>query len=333
MVHWMTQALRMNVDEGLLGRELLEALQSAPKKAVSLVNRMPPQILGSAGIPPIPAVGFAGTPSGVRIALSRLDRLFRRELDDEESDALQKFYKCERTGKMVDYLHDHEETYEGAAIRADLFLSDSSKSWHLVNGAKLSSLQRFLLLSQVQGDLRKYEEIKFFMKKLLPFDKDSPLLGLAFADTPGLGSSGGDGGGVFAAWEPTPATSTHQTGDLSEAAWPSSSSSSLSWPSAAFSGNTGASGVDEGSLGAFSNQAGWVYWGQTAPPPGMNWEVSQVHEETGARLVEVPIWFQGRYSGDWWSQETGVLLATEEEHTEWEQAELAITNGEIDVSE
>ena len=54
MMHWWAQALRMGVDEGLLGNELLQALQGSPKVAQNVVARMPPQVLNSPGAPPIP---------------------------------------------------------------------------------------------------------------------------------------------------------------------------------------------------------------------------------------------------------------------------------------
>ena len=39
--------------------------------------------------------------------------------------------------------------------------SASALSWHLIRGAKLSGLQRLLLMTQVQGDLRRYFDISF----------------------------------------------------------------------------------------------------------------------------------------------------------------------------
>ena len=161
MMHWWAQALRMGVDEGLLGNELLQALQGGPKVAQNLVARMPPQVLSSAGAPPVPLWGYPGAASGIRIALSKLDANYKRDLEDEELDALERFYKTERTGEMREFIEIFEENLEEAATRASFMCSASALSWHLIRGAKLSGLQRLLLMTQVQGDLRRYFDISF----------------------------------------------------------------------------------------------------------------------------------------------------------------------------
>ena len=112
----------MNVDEGILGNELLQAMKSAPLVAKQMINSIPPQILASPGFAPIPALGFPGAPSGVRFGLQRLDRRYRRELDDEEQDALTKFYATERKGTMRDYLNDFETNLAEAEVRSNLFM-------------------------------------------------------------------------------------------------------------------------------------------------------------------------------------------------------------------
>ena len=131
-MHWITQALRMNVDEGILVNELLTGMKSAPKVAANIVARMPPQVLASPGQPALPAWGFPGAPSGVRIALQRLDAHYKRDITDEELDSLERFHKTERTGKMRAYLSDFEYNLEEANVRANLWMNLSSLSWHLI---------------------------------------------------------------------------------------------------------------------------------------------------------------------------------------------------------
>jgi hypothetical protein len=166
----------MGVEEGLLGNELVTAMKGAPKTAANLVIRLPPGVLSSGGSPPIPQWGWRGSPSGIRVALERLDRHYKRDLDDDELDSLEAFYKTHRTGRMREYLDTFETNLEEAAIRAGLMMSVSSLSWHLIKGAGLTPLQRLLLMSQVAGNLRRYADIRFLLRKMFPFDKEHPLL-------------------------------------------------------------------------------------------------------------------------------------------------------------
>ena len=173
-IHWMAQAIKMNIDEGLMGNELLTSMAKANSTAQHIVARMAPQDLASSGQAPNPWTGFPGAPSGVRMALARLDRRYRRELEDEELKALEEFYATERRGKMTEYLEEFETRGEEAAIRSGLALSASSLSWHLIKGARLSPLQRMLLMSQVGGDLRRYGDITYLLKNCLLYTSPSP---------------------------------------------------------------------------------------------------------------------------------------------------------------
>ena len=88
---------------------------------------------------------------------------------------------------MTEYLEEFETRGEEAAIRSGLALSASSLSWHLIKGAKLTPLQRLLLMGQVGGDLRRYRDIRFFLKKMFPFDGAHPLIGYADESPGGAG--------------------------------------------------------------------------------------------------------------------------------------------------
>merc|ERR1712093_328967 len=56
-IHWMAQAIKMNIDEGLLWNELLTSMSKANSTAQHIVARMAPQDLASSGQAPNPWTG------------------------------------------------------------------------------------------------------------------------------------------------------------------------------------------------------------------------------------------------------------------------------------
>ena len=50
---------------------------------------------------------------------------------------------------MKEFIENFETNLEEAAVWANFMCSASTLSWHLVRGAKLSGLQRLLLMNQV----------------------------------------------------------------------------------------------------------------------------------------------------------------------------------------
>ena len=47
----------------------------------------------------------------------------------------------------------------------------------------------------------------------------------------------------------------------------------------------------------------------------------------GSKLLEIPVWYQDIFSGDWWSAETGHVACTEEEEADYWAAEEQIASG------
>ncbi len=106
---------------------------------------------------------------------------------------------------MAEYIADRESLCEDSTVAAEMVLSDSALTWHLLQGAHISKEERRLILAHAGGDYSRYSEVKALMLKLTPCDKTYVAMWTDGAPGDGFKNDApGCGDNAWSAWHSHP---------------------------------------------------------------------------------------------------------------------------------
>ena len=133
--------------------------------------REDPGLLSPRGFQANWTFGFPGQGPGVMEEVVRLASSFLVDGFEEGVVAMDTFYDCVRAGTVAGCIADRESLYGGNTAAADMVLSDSVLTWHVLQGVHISEEERRLILPHVGGDYSRYNEVKVLLSKSTPCDK------------------------------------------------------------------------------------------------------------------------------------------------------------------
>jgi hypothetical protein len=173
---WVMTGVRVGVAEGLLASEFSDALPEGPKK---LLRGVPNAAILADGRPPgMMGMGDPGEPSGLEVIYQRLNFRYLDQQGDHAQTTEDGFEKLKRKPgeTMAQYRANFQTGYEDAQRESAYRygLSAHSLTKRLLDGALISALERFMITTQVGGDLERLGDIDAFLQRFCARDVNNP---------------------------------------------------------------------------------------------------------------------------------------------------------------